>query len=232
MDHAPVFPGARQGLFITLEGVEGSGKTTQIPRLAEFLESRGMECVRTREPGGTAIGARLRAVLLDPGNHHLHPLCELLLYEADRVQHVAEVIVPNLSAGRAVVCDRFFDATTVYQGYARRLSRERIQDLHDWLFAGLVPDLTLIFDLPAEVGLSRARARLADDGTGEGRFEEEQLKFHERVRAGYLDLARENPGRFRVVDADAAPEKVAGRMTSAVAAFLDARAAVLSEKVG
>ncbi|MBU2488484.1 MAG: dTMP kinase [Proteobacteria bacterium] len=243
MDDAPVFPGDRKGLFITLEGVEGSGKTTQIPRLAEFLESRGLECVRTREPGGTAIGARLRAVLLDPASKGMDSLCELLLYEADRIQHAAEVILPNLSAGRAVVCDRFYDATTVYQGYARGLPLSRIQDLHGWLFSGLSPDLTLVFDLPAEVGLGRARARLSGhgvfcqtrfgegrfgeglvgEGWSEGRFETEKIQFHEKVRAGYLSLAQAEPSRFVVLDASGSLREVEVRMTAAVARFLDAR---------
>jgi dTMP kinase len=190
-------------MFITLEGIEGSGKTTQMAHIARFLESRGRTCVQTREPGGTGIGEKLRAILLDPAHHHLAPGAELLLYTADRVQHVQEVVAPALETGRTVLCDRFFDATLVYQGYARGLDRHLVQTLHNLLLGGLKPDLTLLLDLDPEAGLRRAWRQLdsGSRGNGESRFEKEALAFHRKVRAGYLELARQAPGRFRVIDA-------------------------------
>ncbi len=134
-------------MFITLEGIEGSGKTTQIGRLVEFLEDRGSECVTTRQPGGTLIGENIRSILLDPANSALEPMTELLLYMADRSQHIYELIRPCLKAGKTVVCDRYFDATVVYQGFARGLNLELIRQLHQILFDDLKPDVTLLLDL-------------------------------------------------------------------------------------
>ena len=190
-------------MFITLEGIEGCGKTTQMAHIARFLEDRGRSCVQTREPGGTRIGEKLRAILLDPAHRHLAPGAELLLYTADRVQHVQEIIGPALDAGQTVLCDRFFDATLVYQGYARGLDRRLIQTLHDLLLGGLRPDLTLLLDLDPAVGLRRAWRQLdsGSRGAGESRFEKEALAFHRKVRAGYLELAAEARERFAVVDA-------------------------------
>jgi dTMP kinase len=190
-------------MFITLEGIEGSGKTTQMAHIARFLEDRGRACLQTREPGGTPIGEKLRAILLDPDHRHLVPEAELLLYTADRVQHVQEVVIPALDAGQTVLCDRFFDATLVYQGYARGLDRRLIQTLHDLLLGGLRPDLTLLLDLDPAVGLRRAWHQLdsGSRGAGESRFEKEALAFHRKVRAGYLELAAEATERFAVVDA-------------------------------
>jgi len=217
----------KTGLFITLEGIEGAGKTTQMPLLVQFLEERGYSCVRTREPGGTGIGARLRAVLLDPACSGMDPLCELLLYQADRAQHVAEVIAPALARGKVVVCDRFADATVAYQGYGRNLGPEKVAALHAQVFGSLAPDLTLLFDLPAEVGLARARQRVAAEGEcAEGRFEEEDIAFHKRVREGYLDLADKHPGRFVLVDADGDAQTVGARMIGAAKAFLETREAI------
>ena len=190
-------------MFITLEGVEGAGKTSQIQNVVAFFKGRGYECVTTREPGGTPIGEKLRAILLDPDHRHLAPGAELLLYTADRVQHVQEVVIPALDAGQTVLCDRFFDATLVYQGYARGLDRRLIQTLHDLLLGGLRPDLTLLLDLDPAVGLRRAWHQLdsGSRGAGESRFEKEALAFHRKVRAGYLELAAEAPERIAGVDA-------------------------------
>jgi len=190
-------------MFISLEGIEGSGKTTQARYLADFLNTRGMECVLTREPGGTAIGSQIRAILLNPDNRNLAPMAELLLYMADRVQHLNERILPALADGKVVLCDRFFDATLVYQGTARGLPVEQIRRLHQWTTDGMTPDLTLLLDLPAEIGLRRAWQQL-DNGSRtlhESRFEKETLSFHETIRTGYLDLARSGSRRFRVIDA-------------------------------
>jgi dTMP kinase len=190
-------------MFITLEGIEGSGKTTQLKHIADFLRKKGHDCVITREPGGTPIGEKIRAILLDPASKGINPLTELLLYMADRVQHVKELLGPSLAAGQTVLCDRYFDATLVYQGYARGLDIELIEQLHQLLLAGLRPDITFLLDLPPETGLSRAWAQINNGNrTGrESRFEKEALSFHEKVRAGYLTLARKEPERFRIIDA-------------------------------
>jgi dTMP kinase len=197
-------------MFITLEGIEGSGKTTQMRFIADFLRQRGQDCLLTREPGGTAIGARIRAILLDPESRGLDPLTELLLYTADRVQHVTELVGPALASGRTVLCDRYFDATLVYQGYARGLGLELIRELHRLMLAGLRPDLTLLLDLSPEEGLARAWGEIKNGSrTGrECRFEKEAIAFHEKVRAGYLMLARNEPDRFRVIDASRPVEDV------------------------
>jgi dTMP kinase len=197
-------------MFITFEGIEGSGKTTQLKYVQTYFESRGQACVVTREPGGTEIGNKIRSILLDPASKNICPVSELLLYLADRAQHVKELVIPALSAGKTVLCDRFFDATVVYQGYARGLDVERIHRLHEWVLEGLKPDVTILLDLPPDVGLSRAWAQI-DNGkrdSVESRFEKENLDFHKRVRAGYLELARLEPRRFRIIDATQDEKKV------------------------
>jgi len=192
-------------MFITLEGVEGSGKTTARDSIRRFYEDRGVPCILTREPGGTEFGRKLRALLLDPANREIEPLAELLLYVADRVQHVRQVIQPALAQGAVVVSDRFMDATVVYQGMARNLGSDRVAQLHRLVLGEMVPDLTLLFDLPAAVGLQRAWQDLSQGARpqGESRFEQETLDFHEKVRQGYLALARQAPQRFRIIDASA-----------------------------
>ncbi len=197
-------------MFITLEGIEGSGKTTQIKNIVEFLENKGYDCVVTREPGGTKIGEKIRSILLDPENRNMEPACELLLYFSDRVQHIKELINPALSEGKTIICDRFFDATLVYQGYARGLSIDLIIKLHQMIAYGLKPDITILLDLLPEIGLSRAWEQI-DNGLrneGETRFEKETLSFHEKVRAGYLELARLEPKRFRIIDASKNKDQV------------------------
>ena len=197
-------------MFITLEGIEGSGKTTQIGRLAEFIENKGIGCVTTRQPGGTLIGENIRSILLDPANSALAPLAELLLYMADRAQHIHELIRPALMNGKTVVCDRYFDATLVYQGFARGLSIRLIKQLHQLLFDDLKPDVTLLLDLSPQLGLERAWQQLNNGQRSghESRFEAEALAFHEKVRAGYLELARLEPDRFRIVDASKSQDEV------------------------
>ena len=209
-------------MFITLEGIEGSGKTTQISRLVEFLEDRGIECVTTRQPGGTLIGKNIRSILLDPANSALEPLAELLLYMADRAQHINELIRPALQNGKTVVCDRYFDATLVYQGFARGLSIELIGQLHQILFDDLKPDVTLLLDLPPQVGLERAWQQLNNGQRSgdESRFEAEALAFHEKVRSGYLELARLEPDRFRIVDAAQSPDEVFTAIREIVSSIL------------
>ena len=189
-------------LFITFEGIEGCGKTTQIKRLADRLEGYGLPLVTTLEPGGTDIGRRIRRILLDAKSKDLTPLTELILYIADRTQHVEEVIKPALEAGKWVLCDRFFDATMAYQGSARGQDEALIGFLNEMATQGLVPDLTFLLDCPVEVGLQRARKR-DSQGTqkGQDRFEREAVAFHLKVRDAYLALAETHSKRFAVIDA-------------------------------
>ena len=190
-------------MFITFEGGEGAGKTIQARASAEYLRSFGREVTETREPGATPAGARIRAILLDPGATDLDFRAELLLYMADRAQHIHAVIRPALDAGRIVLCDRYLDATLAYQGYARGLDIDLIRDLHRRVLDDLSPDRTILLDLPPETGLARAWSAVADGvrDRSETRFEAEAVAFHRRVREGYLDLARRSPDRFRVIDA-------------------------------
>lgn len=193
-------------MFITLEGGEGVGKTTQRALLAERLQREGYACVSTREPGGTALGRALREILLhgDP----LTPLAELFLYAADRAEHVQKCILPALAAGQVVVCDRFTDSTLAYQGYGRGLDLEKIRQLNHLATGGLQPHLTLWLDLPPEVGL--ARSGLAD------RLEQERLEFHRRVHQGFQTLAAAEPQRIVRIDAEGSPLEVAARIWSVV----------------
>src|SRR5438270_8969815 len=171
-------------MFITFEGIEGSGKTTQMRRLAERLPN----AIMTKEPGGTPSADRIRAILLD-STSHLDPVAELFLFAASRRQNVVEVIKPALDRGGIVLCDRFTDATLAYQGFGRLLDLDRLRSLNDWATDSLRPDITLIFDLPEELGLTRARSRNSEAPVDEGRFELEDLRFFRRVREGYLSLA-------------------------------------------
>ena len=189
------------GFFITFEGVEGCGKTTQLRLLKERLQACGEKVTSTREPGGCPIADKMRAILLDAENSAITPLSELLLYAAARAQHVQEVIVPALERGETVLCDRFTDATVAYQGHGRGLDLGTIGELNRLATGGLEPKLTVLIDCPVQVGLSRALARIeAASGAREERFELESVRFHERVRAGYLKLASTYPERFVVVD--------------------------------
>ena len=197
-------------MFITLEGIEGSGKTTQIKYMVDFLRHKGQECVVTREPGGTLIGRKIRSILLDSENHAMDSLTELLLYMADRAQHISEIIRPALDSGKTVICDRFYDATVVYQGHARGLEIEFIQALHKNIFNEVKPDMTLLLDLSPEKGLNRAwQAIHAGDRTGkETRLEEEDVSLHKKVREGYLALAAAEPQRIKIIDASRDEEAV------------------------
>ena len=193
-------------MFITLEGIEGSGKSTQIRKLAERIPN----ALVTKEPGGTPTADKIRAILLDT-REKIDPVAELFLFAASRRQHVMEVIKPALAAGRVVLCDRFTDATLAYQGFGRRLDLDRLRWLNAWATDSLHPDLTLIFDLPEETGLTRARSRNATATIDEGRFELEDLRFHRRVREGYLALSMEAPERYTVIDASGNPDEVFAR---------------------
>lgn len=193
------------GVFITFEGGEGTGKTTQIALLRDYLEARGHAVVVTREPGGAPIAEAIRTILLDPAHAAMCPVAELLLYEAARAQHVAELIRPALEAGKTVLSDRFADSTTVYQGAGRGLPSDAVRGLHEIATAGVWPSLTIVFDLPVEEGLRRAGLPGVAD-----RIERESLAFHQRVRDGFLHLAEQEPRRVHVVDAARPIDTIAG----------------------
>ncbi|HUK57256.1 MAG TPA: dTMP kinase [Nitrospiria bacterium] len=193
-----------RGFFITFEGIEGSGKSTQIEILAHHLLREGHKVVTTREPGGTAFGEQIRRVLLSIKNRRLDTRAELFLYLASRTQHLEEVILPALKKGTIVLCDRFSDATLAYQGFGRRLDMNIVRAAVDYAAKGLIPDLTLLLDLDVGVGLNRVRDRGRSN-----RMDREQREFHQRVRAGYRRLARTEPGRIKIVEASQTPEDVA-----------------------
>lgn len=191
-----------RGRFITFEGIEGCGKTTQIRMAGDFLRARGVPVIVTEEPGGTALGAELRRVLLNRAAFDLCREAELFLFLADRAQHVRELIGPALQDGTWVLCDRFSDATLAYQGFGRGMDPDFVRRMCDLSSGALRPDMTLLFDLPVETGLRRALERVSriENAPLEDRFEREALNFHEKVRGGYLHLAREEPGRFRIIN--------------------------------
>jgi len=211
---------ATRPLFVTLEVIEGCGKTTQMSRLATFLAGAGVAHTVTREPGGTPAGEEIRRILLTPRDPALTPLADLLLYGAARAQHLTQVIEPALAAGRTVLCDRYLDATAAYQGFASGLSLDIINALHDLPGLSRRPDLTLLLDLPVATGLTRAKARQVSDGDTLTRFEEATLQFHDKVRAGYLELARQEPARFVVIDATGSAEEVFERLRMPLASRL------------
>lgn len=190
-------------LFVTLEGPEGCGKTTQAALLAEHLRQQGHDVLATREPGGTSIGDQIRRVLTSLDNIAMHPRTEILLFSASRAQLVHEVILPHLKAGGVVICDRFYDSTLAYQGYGHGLDLEVLRQITAFATGGLVPDLTLLLDLPVEEGLRRRRK----DGDW-NRLDAYSLEFHRRVRQGYLELARQEPERWVVIDAARPAEAV------------------------
>jgi len=194
--------------FITFEGIEGSGKSTQILTLHQRLEQSGHPTLLTREPGGTPIGDKIRNIVLDAAHKKMLPLCELLLYSASRAQHCAEIIAPALHAKKIVLCDRFIDATIAYQEGGRQLPKAWIKILNDFSSQGIKPDLTLLFDCPVEVGLSRAKKREEVSASTQDRFEQETIDFHQRVRNRYLKIAQEEPERVFIIDATLSPSLI------------------------
>lgn len=204
-----------RGTFITIEGGEGCGKTTQAVQLGQYLESKGHRVLVTREPGGSPAAEAIRNILLDPGNNAITPMAELLLYEAARAQHVEERVRPALDLGQVVICDRFADSTMAYQGYGRGLSCDVIGRLNRIASQGVWPDLTIVIDLPANVGLARVTRERASD-----RIERETLAFHERVRNGFLKLAKADTQRIRVIDGSGTVEEVAEAVRSVAEGWL------------
>jgi len=194
--------------FITFEGIEGCGKTTQLELAGSFLRQRGIPFVATAEPGGTPLGRRIRKILLNKmPDEEIFTEAEILLFSAARVQHVRQIILPALKDGKIVLCDRFHDATIAYQGFGRGEDIRFINEINNYSSSGLKPGMTFLFDLPVEVGLKRAMDRISrlkeesKDAVLEDRFEQENFEFHQRVREGYLDLAKNEPERFIIIDA-------------------------------
>jgi dTMP kinase len=206
------------GRFVTFEGGEGAGKSTQLAGAAAWLRNRGIEVIVTREPGGTPRAERLRALLLERSEEPMPASCELLMMFAARATHLANLVWPALDRGAWVLCDRFTDATYAYQGGGRGLPVEHIDELAAIVHPGRWPDLTLLFDLPAELGLARASVR--NGRSGPDRFESEQRAFFERVRLTYLERARRDPERFRVIDASVAVDEVAAMVGVALETLL------------
>ncbi|WP_211662100.1 dTMP kinase [Neomoorella glycerini] len=206
------------GLFITLEGPDGSGKTTQMERLECFLRRRGFTVECTREPGGTPLAEAIRQLLLEPRYGPIDARAEILLYAAARAQHVAERIRPALAAGKVVLCDRFTDSSIAYQGYGRRLGVELVRQVNSLATSGLLPDLTLLIDVPVELGLARRRGKSAAD-----RLEREDLAFHRRVRQGYLELSRLESQRVHLIDGTGSPDAVWSQIEKVVEPLLELR---------
>lgn len=199
-------------LFITFEGGDGSGKTTQVRAVESYLRDLGRSCVVTREPGGTSLGKLIRKVVLESADNEIAESTELFLYLADRAQHVEEIIAPALSSGKIVLCDRFSDSTLAYQGYGRGMDLNWLRSLNDSATKGVHPHLSFLFDCPVELGLARAALRGAQsplDRPQEDRFEREKYEFHEKVRKGFLELAHAEPERFRIIDASRSVGEVA-----------------------
>ncbi len=196
--------------FITFEGCDGTGKSTQLRLLADYLGARGKSCVLTREPGGTPLGQHIRQVLLEVGDQPIGSPTELFLYLADRAQHVQEIIIPALEQEKIVLCDRHTDSTMAYQGYGRGIDLELLRRLNEMASQGVRPDLTFLLDCPVSIGLSRTAGRQARAAgvNAEDRFEKEKLDFHEKVRQGFLNLARAEPGRISIIGAAASVQEV------------------------
>ena len=207
-----------RGRFITLEGSEGSGKSTNLAFIHQQLQAAGLDVVLTREPGGTPLSEQIRDLLLDHRNGAMHSDTELLLMFAARAQHINEVILPALGRGQWVLCDRFTDATYAYQGSGRGIDEGRIAQLEQWVQGDLRPDLTFFLDLPVEIGLARAGERGEPD-----RFEREQIDFFERVRRGYLAQAERHPERYRLVDASQPLEQVQVQLAQQITDYLQAQ---------
>ncbi len=196
-----------KGSFITLEGVDGVGKTTQALLLKEYLEAKGHEVCHTFEPGGTQLGSQIRKLLLNPDHSELHSMTEILLYAADRAQHVFEVVRPNLEQGKTVICERFVDSSLAYQGYGLGLDMDGIRQVNRWATGNLIPDLTIYFDADPAESLAKTKG---------DRIEQRTLEYYSRVREGFLTMARAEPDRFRIISATGTREEVASRVREAL----------------
>ncbi|HHU60509.1 MAG: dTMP kinase [Bacillota bacterium] len=197
----------RQGLFITLEGVDGVGKTTQALILKEYFEQLGYEVLHTFEPGGTKLGNSIRQILLNPQHEELHSMTEILLYASDRAQHVYEVILPALNAKKIVICDRYVDSSIAYQGYGLGLEIRAIEAVNQWATGGLIPDRTIYLDADPALSLQKTEG---------DRIEQRTLEYYARVRKGFLTIAQREPERFKVISADGTREAVADRIIKAL----------------
>ena len=206
-------------MFITFEGIDGCGKSTQVSRFVATLKKIGISSVVTKEPGGTEIGKAIRKILLHVDNTHIVPLAELFLYAADRAQHVNEVIKPALEAGKWVVCDRYFDATTVYQGIVLGQNEKLIEQLNREAILGCQPDITFLLDCPAEVGLERIEKRDKNDKKKD-RFERKTLDFHIKIRYGYLTLANKHKDRFKIIDSTLPEDQVERKIREIISPYL------------
>jgi dTMP kinase len=204
-----------KGKFITVEGIEGVGKSTNIDFIHALIKASGRNVIITREPGGTPLGEAIRGLLLDPEYTGMNPDCELQLVFAARAEHLAKVVWPAIEAGHWVLCDRFTDATYAYQGGGRGIDTEKIARLEQWVQGDFRPDLTLLLDVPVEVGLERAANRGKPD-----RFEQEQLTFFERVRQAYLEMVRQHDGRYRVIDASLPLDRVQAQLGRVLELYL------------
>ncbi len=200
------------GKFISIEGVEGAGKSTQVRFIQDYLTSLGKTVVVTREPGGTELSEKIRNLLLQPSPNSMDNDTELLLMFASRAEHVSKVINPALHRGEWVLCDRFLDATYAYQGAGRGIQRQRIQQIADWTLKGLTPDLTLLFDLPVELGLERVLERKGEMD----RFEQEKINFFKKIRKSYLKSAKAEPNRIKIVDASLSITKIQKQLTQLI----------------
>ena len=200
------------GKFISIEGVEGAGKSTQVSFIQDYLTSLGKIVVVTREPGGTELSEKIRHLLLEPSSNSMANDTELLLMFASRAEHVSQVINPALHRGDWVLCDRFLDATYAYQGGGRGIERQRIQQIADWTLRGLIPDLTLLFDLPVELGLERVLERKEDMD----RFEQEKIDFFQKIRKSYLKSAKADPNRIKILDASLSIIKIQEQLTQLI----------------
>ncbi len=209
-----LFRSSSKGLFITFEGIEGSGKSTQVKLLVKALQKRNLPYLTTREPGGTEIAEAIRSILLNPLYANMTPETELLLYCASRAQHTAELIIPALENGSIVICDRYFDSTYAYQGAARELDENLIDTLTRFATYGRIPDLTFLIDLPVQVGLSRIQSRQLD------RLEKEKTAFHERVREQFLFIANKCPSRYVVLNGEQTPEEIHRQLLASLQPFL------------
>jgi dTMP kinase len=208
--------------LITFEGIEGSGKSTQIRLVAEYLIKKGVELIVTQEPSGTHIGRKIGEILFNRENSHLCAETELLLFCAARAQHVREIIMPALERKKLVLCDRFSDATYAYQGFGRGLNQEFIKQINDYSSMLLKPDMTILFDLPVEVGLRRATARnnRLKDPAAADRFEREKIDFHGRIREGYLDISRNDPERILLIDASRDIDVIQEEVSRCISEFI------------